>query len=139
MSQIRFKTSMLKSSLYDYSDVYTHVKGTISIKPKVGANPNSNNKEVVFKNCAPFTDCLSEINDTKIDNAKDTDVVIPMYNLIEYSHDYSKTSRGLWQYYRDEPLEIHRDTIDANNAIANFPAANNNSFKFKQKIKSKRC
>ena len=54
----------------------------------------------------PFTDCRSEINNTQIDNAKDLDVVMPMYNLIEYSENYSKTSGGLWQYHRDDPNDI---------------------------------
>ena len=59
-------------------------------------------KEIIFKNCAPFTDCISEINNTQVDNAKDLDVVMLMYNLIEYSDNYSKTRGSLWQYYRDE-------------------------------------
>ena len=55
------------------------------------------------KNCAPFINCISEINNTQIDNAKDIDIVMPMYNLIEYSDNYAKTSESLWQYFRDEP------------------------------------
>ena len=58
------------------------------------------NKGVAFKNCAPFTNCISEINNTQIDNAKDIDIVMPMYNLIEFSDNYSKTSQSLWQYNR---------------------------------------
>ena len=121
---------MLQSSLWDYSDAYALVKGTKSIAPQAGANSSNDNEEVVFKNCAPFTDCISEINNRQIGNSKDKDVVMPMYNLIEYSNNYSKTSGRLQQYYRDEPF------LDDNNAIANFPAPNNNSasFKFKQKI-----
>ena len=57
---------------------------------------------MIFKNCAPFTDCISEINNTQVDNAKHIDVLIPKYNLTEYSDNYSKTSRSLWQYYSDE-------------------------------------
>ena len=60
-------------------------------------------KKVIFKNCAPFINSIREINNTKIDNAKDLIVVMPMYNLIEYSNNYSKTSGSLWQYYRDKP------------------------------------
>ena len=73
-----------------YSDTYILVKGTITVAlvPPPAVNPNNNDKEVVFKNCAPFTDCISEINHTQIDNAKDIDIVIPMYNLIEYSDYY---------------------------------------------------
>ena len=82
-SQVKFKTSILKSSLYDYSDVYILVKGAITIPPvPARAIPGNNDKEVVFKNCTPFTDCISEINNTQIDNVKDIDVVIPMYSLI---------------------------------------------------------
>ena len=61
------------------------------------------NKGVIFKNCAPFTKCISRINNTDINNAQDIDIVMPMYNLIEYSNNYSKTSGSLWQYYKDEP------------------------------------
>ena len=61
------------------------------------------NKRVIFKNCAPFTNCKSEINNTEIDNAKNIDIVMPMYNLIEHGDNSSKTSGSLWQYYKDEP------------------------------------
>ena len=66
-------------------------KGTMSMVTQTGDNTNNANKKVVFKNCAPFTDCISEINNTEIDIAKHIDVVMPMYNLIEYSDNYSKT------------------------------------------------
>ena len=79
---------MLKSSLCDYSDAYMLVMGTITVAAQAGNNPNNGDKEVVFKNFAPFTDCISEINNTQTDNAKDIDIVIPMYNLIEYSDNY---------------------------------------------------
>ena len=71
-SQIKFNTSMFKSSICDYSDANTLVKGTItnSKVPPPSQDPNTNDKEIVFKNCAPFTDCISEINNTQIDNAK---------------------------------------------------------------------
>ena len=77
---------------------------------------------MVFKNCAPFTNCISEVNNTQVDNAKDIDIVMPMYNLIEYSDNYAKTSGSLWQFYRDEP---------------NHNLANSESFKFKVKITGK--
>ena len=60
---------------------------------------------MVFKNCAPFINCISEINNTQIDNAKDIDIVMPMYNLIEYSDNYAKTTGSLWQYFRDKPVD----------------------------------
>ena len=86
-SDIRFKTTMLKSSLCDYSDAYILVKGTITVADTsaAGAAANNTNKKVIFKNCAPFANCLSGINNTEIDNAKDIDIVMPMYNLIEHS------------------------------------------------------
>ena len=125
-SQIKFKTTMLKSSLCDYSDAYILVKGTITI---AGAGDNAaarqadeRDKGVVFKNCSPFTNCISEINNTQVDNAKDIDIVMPMYNLIEYCDNYAKTSGSLWQYYRGEP----------NNKLAD-----SESFKFKVKITGK--
>ena len=107
-SQIKFKTTMLKSSLCDYSDAYILVKGTITI---TGAGNNAaareadeRDKVMIFKTCAPFTNCISEINNTQIDNAKDIDIVMPMYNLIEYSDNYAKATGSLWQYFRDEPV-----------------------------------
>ena len=97
-SQIKCKTLLLKWSLCDYSDAYKHVKGTITVTPEpqpVG-NPNINDKEAVFKNCAPFADCKSEINNTQIGNASYTDLVLPIYNLIEYSDNYSTVSGSVW-------------------------------------------
>ena len=96
-SQIKFKTTVLKSSLCDYSDAYILVKGTISVNNNAaqGAAANNTNKKVIFKNCAPFTNCISEINNTQIDNAKDIDIVMTMYNLIEYSDNYAKTTGRL--------------------------------------------
>ena len=94
-SQIKFKTSMLRTSLCDYNDAYTLVNGTITITA-AGDNDaarrlDERNKGVIFNNCVPFTDCISEINNTQIDNTKYIDVVMPMHNLIEYSDNYLKT------------------------------------------------
>ena len=88
-SQIKFKTSMLRSSLCDYSDAHILVRGTIT-EAEVAVGGGNNNIQEVFKNCAPFPNYINEINNTKIDNAKNIDIVIPMYNLIEYSNNYSK-------------------------------------------------
>ena len=125
-SQIKFKTTMLKSSLCDYSDAYILVKGTITItgagNDAAARQADERDKVVIFKNCAPFTNCISEINNTQIDNAKDVDVVMPMYNLIEYSDNYAKTSGSLWQYFRDEPDDNIEDS---------------EPFKFKVKITGK--
>ena len=96
-SQIKFKATMLKSSLFDYSDAYILVKGTITVNNTAAADADANNtnKKVIFKNGASFTNCISEINNTQVDNAKDIDIVMPMYNLIEYSDNYSKASGSL--------------------------------------------
>ena len=119
-SQIKFKTTMLKSSLCDYSDAYVLAKGTIAVSNTAAASADANNtnKKVLFKNCVPFTNCISEINNTQVDNAKDIDIVTPMYNLIEYSDNYSKTSGGLWQYCKDIPA--------VNNDCAIIDLAGNN-------------
>ena len=106
-SQIKFKTIMLKSSLRGYSDAYILVKGTITIAgagdDAAARQADERDKGVAFKNCAPFINCISEINNTLIDNAKDIDIAMPMYNLIEYSDNYAKTTEILWQYFRDDP------------------------------------
>ena len=85
---------MLKTSLFDYSDAYILVSGTITITgagaDDVAKRACERNKGVIFNKCAPFTDCRSEINNPQIDNAKDLDDVMPMYNLSEYSNNYLK-------------------------------------------------
>ena len=113
---------MLRSSLFDYNYVYILVSATITV-PNTSADGAtvSNRKNITIKNCALFTNCISEINNTQIDDAKDMDIVMTMYNLIEHSDNYSKTSGSLWYYCRDEPF------LGANGAIADFPANDNNS------------
>ena len=130
-SQIKFKTTMLKSSLYDYSDAYILVNGAITVNNTAAADADAGNtnKKVIFKNCAPFTNCISEVNNTPVDIAKNIDIVMPIYNLIEYSDNYSKTSGSLRQYCKNVPA------VDNNNAIVHF-AENNltDSFNFKAKM-----
>ena len=131
-SQIKLKTTMLKSSLCDYSDAYILVKGSISVNNTAaqGTAVNNTNKKVIFKNCAPFTNYISETNNMQIDNAKDIDIVMPMYNLTEYSDNYAKTTGSLWQYCKDIPARNN-----ANNVIIIFSEDNiTDSFKFKAKI-----
>ena len=126
-SQIKFKATMLKSSSCDYRDAYIHVKGTITVNNSVvpPAAADNANRKVIVKNCSP----LSEINNTQVDNAKYIDIVMPMYNLIEYSNNYSKTSGNLWQYYKDIPA------ANNDNAIVDFTNANlTDSFNFKAKM-----
>ena len=102
----------------------------LTITAAQGAAANNTNKKVIFKNCAPFTNCISEINNTQIDNAKDIDIVMPMYNLIEYSDNYAKTTGSLWQYCKDLPARNA-----ATDEIIAFDANNlTDSFKFKAKI-----
>ena len=102
--QIRFKRAMLGSSLCYYSNAYILVKGNIKVNnTAAGAAVNNTNKKVIFKICAPFTNCISKINNTQIDNAEYIDIVMSMYNLIEYSDNYSKTSGSLWRYRKDMP------------------------------------
>ena len=98
--QIKFKIFMLRSSLCDYGDAYILVKGNIIVNNTAvdGTAANNTNKKVIFNNCAPFTSCINKINNTQTDNAEYLDIVMPMYNLIEYSDNYSKTSGSLWQY-----------------------------------------
>ena len=114
---------MLKLNSCDHSDAYILVNGTVTVKnTDPAANPN-NRKNIISENCAPFNNCTSEINNTQIDNATDIDVVMPVYNLIEYSDNYSKTFGILWQYHRDEPfLNVLK---------------NSGSFKFKTTIGSR--
>ena len=106
-SNMKFKTTMLTSNLCYYADAYIFVKGSITI---TGAGDDDaakrleeQNKGVIFKDCSPFTKYISRINNTDIDNAQDIDIVIPMFNLIEHSDNYSKTSGSLWQYCKDDP------------------------------------
>ena len=101
-NQIKFKTSIMRSNLCDYSEAYILVSGTMTIN---GAEADDNatrlderKKGVTMKNCAPFTKCISNINTTQIDNGKYIDVVTPMDNLVEYRDNYSKKSASLWQY-----------------------------------------
>ena len=129
--QINFKTSMLRSILCHYSDAYILLKGNISVNNTAAADVNANNtnKKVIFKNRAPFTDCISKINNTQVANAKDIDIVMPMYNLIEYSDNFSKTSGSLWQYCKDIPA------VNNNGDIVDFNGANvTPSFNFKATI-----
>ena len=125
-ADIKFKTTMLRSNLFDYADAYILVTGAITItgagNDDAARQADERNKGVILKNCAPFTKCISRINNTEIDNAQDIDIVMPMYNLIEYRDNYSKTSGSLYQYYKDYP----NDNI-----------TRNESFKYKVKITGK--
>ena len=130
---IRFKTPMLRSNLCDYSDAYILVKGTITVTAP-GVNNNANNirdkrnRPVILKNNAPFVSCITRINGELIEDSDDLDIVMPMYNLLEYSKNYKKIIGSLYNYYRDEL------TNDENNNFANIGLINSNAFKYKNKI-----
>ena len=132
-SDIKIRISVIKSILCDCSVAYIHVKTTLTVEniAAAAAPVNNTSKKIIIKNCAPFTNCINETNNTQVDDAQDIDIVISMYDLIEYSNVYLKTLGNLWQYYRDEPA------LNNNNNVIDFPANNSNSisFKFKQQIK----
>ena len=98
---------MRKSNLCNYADVYIFVKGTITITgygdDDAARQADERDRGVIFKNCTPFTKYIYRINGIDIDNAQDIDIIMPMYKLIEYSDNYSKTFGSLWQYYKDDP------------------------------------
>ena len=122
---------MLRSSLCDYSDAYILVKGNISVNNTAadGAAANNTDKKAIFQNCAPFINCISKINNTQIDNTEYIDIVMPMYNLIEYSDNHSKTSGSLWQYCKEIPA------VNNEGNITDFNGDNpTDSFNFKTKI-----
>ena len=100
INQIKFKTSIIRSNLCDYSDAYILVSGTITIDgsgDNIAAKRSEEIKKgLIFENCVSFGGCISNINNIQIDNGKDIDVMMPMHNLIEYSDDQSKTSGNLW-------------------------------------------
>ena len=125
--QIRFKTSMLRLDLCNYSDAYIVVKGKIIV-----ANPDNDayDKKLAFKNNAPFTSCILKTDNTLIDKAKDLDIVMPMYNLIEYSKNYRRTTGSLWNCYRHEPNSGAVGNI-------NYSMKDSKSFNYKTSITGK--
>ena len=108
---------MIKSSLCNYSDAYILYKRIITVSNMVftTAAVNTNCAEVAIKKCAPFTNCLSKINNRQKGNAKDIDEKMTMFNLIEHSDNNSKISKSFWQYYRVEP------SLSGNDVTHNFP------------------
>ena len=126
---IRFKTPMLRSDLCDYADAYILVNGTITVTAN-GDNNNANNirpkkiRPLILKNNATFVSCITKINGELIEDAEDLDIVMPMYNLLEYSKNYRKTIGSLYNYYRDELSD---------NANDNDNTVNSNTFRYKNK------
>ena len=131
---IRFKTPMLRSNLCDYSDAYILVKGTITVTAPGANNVVNNirdkkNRSLILNNNAPFVSCMTRINGELIEDADDLDIVMSIYNLLEYSKNYRKTIGSLYNYYRDEL----NDDADDNN-FDNIKVVNSNTFKYKNKI-----
>ena len=127
---IRFKTPMLRSDLCDYSDAYILVKGTITVTAP-GVNNDANNirdkrnRPLILKNNAPFVSCIRRINGELIEDNDDLDIVMPMYNLLEYSKNYRKTIGSLYNCYRDE---LGGNDNNNDNTI------NSDTFRYKNKI-----
>ena len=119
---IRFKTPMLRSDLCDYADAYVLNEGRIRVTEN---HPRDRqNRPVILKNNAPFISCITRINGELIEDADDLDVVMPMYNLLEYSKNYRKTTGSLYNYYRDE-LDDDADLNDfANRNLVDSSALN---------------
>ena len=117
---IKYDTRVLKPNLCDYAEAYILVDGTIRATNAVNAT------RLALKNCTPFTKCNLEINDEHVDTAENLDIIMPMYNLIEYSDNYQDSSATLYQYKRDEPPE--------GDAVADLTADNSSSFKYKIKL-----
>ena len=115
--EITIKTPMLRSDLSDFNDACIVMKGIVAVTDPDNAKTN---KAAAFKNNAPFINCISKTNGIHIDNAEDLDVVMPVYNLLEYSKNYRKTTGSLWNYYRDKS----RDPLPSNSK----------SFKYKTSI-----
>ena len=114
---IKFWTESIESNLFDYFDAYIFVIGNIAV---TGGNANTN---LAFKNCAPLKECSTEINDTRVGKPNFINIIMPMYNLIEYSDNFSDTSKSLWGFKRDE--------INTN---VNVGTSSSSSLKYKSSI-----
>ena len=116
---IKFSIKSIESSLCNYYDAYILVTGNTNV------TAGDNNTKVAFKNSAPFKKYRTEINRTFVDDANFINITIPVYNLIEYSDNYSDASGILWQFKRDE------QPIDINGVFINITAKNASSLKYK--------
>ena len=129
---IKFLTESIESSLCDYSDAYILVTGNITVtrsNPAAGGNsqrkqPLDAATQVVFKNCAPFEKCSTEIDGTLVDEANFINITMPMYNLTEYGDNYSDTSGSLWGFKRDEISNNVKVTNDDNAPSFKYKASN---------------
>ena len=118
---VKFENKIIKSNLCDYSDAYILLTGNIT------ATGSGADDRVALKNCAPFTKCITHINDEHVDNADNLDIIMLMYNLLEYNDNCSNTSGSLWQFKRDE------QNLDNENP-ANVTIADSTSFKYKSSL-----
>ena len=119
---------MLRSDLCDYNNAYIAVKGILTVSADE-KDRDEMNRQDILKNNGPFISCISKINGVLAENPEDLDVVIPMYNLLEYSKDYSKASASLWNYYRDKLTDETNDSNDPNKNVTK-----SKSFKYKTNI-----
>ena len=126
--QIRFKTSLLSSDLCDFRDSYIAVKGIVTVSADE-RDRDKMNRQVILKSNAPFISCISKINGVLVENVEDLDIVMPIYNLLEYSKNYLKTSASLRNYFRDELTDETNDDNDPNKNVIN-----SKSFKYKKSI-----
>ena len=110
--EIRFKANSIRSDLCDYSDSY--IKVTCEVELEGNDDDDKINKDIVLKNNAPFTTSTTKINGIFIDNSEDLDIVMPMYNLLNYSKNYVKTNGSFFHYYRDE----HADLINSDTSAS---------------------
>ena len=106
---IKFETKVIKPNLCDYSDAYILITGNIQNKPA--------NSIVAFKNCAPFRTCYITINDEHVEKAEDLDIVIPMYNLLEYSDNYQNSTGSFYQFKRDESSDDNTDVANNTSSL----------------------
>ena len=124
-STIKFETNVIKPNPCDYSDAYILVTGDIKVTG-IAADTN-----IAFKNCAPFTRCVTHINDEHVETAENLDIIMPMYNLIEYSDNYADSSGRLYQFKRDE------SPINNAGNPNNVALDNSTSFKYKESLLGK--
>ena len=124
---IKYDTRVLKPNLCDYAEAYILVDGTIRAETQIlsAPAPNIANARLALKNCAPFTKCNLEINDEHVDTAENLDIIMPMYNLIEYSDNYQDSSATPYQYKLDEPQDDITDNLGQDNST---------SFNYKTKL-----
>ena len=122
---IKFETKVIKPFLCDYSDAYILITGDITVTD-IAADVN-----VAFKNCAPFTRCVTHVNDEHVKTAENLDIIMPMYNLLEYSDNYADSSVSLYEFKRDE------SPVNDNWNLINVALTNSSSFKYKASLLGK--